>query len=88
MTDPKTQEQDGPVPGKGSLRDRFAEIALSDAMSANRTTDALREALVSALVKKASDMTPEEIFDSIERIEKMDSISRHEKMVSLLERDG
>lgn len=71
---------------KEDLRSQLAELVLTDAMSANRASDTLREALVTSLVKKAEDMSPDEIFGAIERIDSADTLSRHEKMVSLLER--
>ena len=69
------------------FRTRLSELALSDAVNANRASDTLREALVGVLVKKAPEMSPDEIFDAIERIDRMESLSKHEKMVSMLEKD-
>lgn len=75
-----------------SLRSNVLDLILTDAANANRMNDALREALLSALLtalaKRAPEMTPAEIFETIERLSATQKFDQYEKMLRVLESVG
>lgn len=80
MEDKETKSTD-------DIRSQLMNIAITDAMNANRTNDAIREALMSSLVKKTDAMEGKDIIAAIKEIESISSVEKAEKILSLIDKN-
>lgn len=69
-----------------SVRDQLINLMMSDAVNAARTQDALREALMGALVQRSQDMSPEALVDAISRVGSLTNLDQYERLANLLSR--
>lgn len=70
----------------GDIRTQLMNIAITDTLNANRTNDAIREALMATLIKKSVDMEALEIIAAIKEIGGISTIERTEKILSIIDR--
>jgi len=69
------------------IRNQLVNIAITDALNASRTNDAIREALMSALVKKSDDMEGTEIINAIKEVDSISSVEKAGKILSLIDKN-
>lgn len=67
-----------------SVKEQLKNVALADVVSSRRVADTLREAFVGALLAKVKDMSPSEILDSMDRIDKM-PIKSYQDVLDMIE---
>jgi hypothetical protein len=67
-----------------SVREKLKEIALSDAVNSLRAQDTLREAMVAALVNKASEMSPDSIIEAMAKLDGSMKLDRYKQVLNLL----
>lgn len=72
--------------GKNDIREKLMDIAITDALNANRTNDALREALVASFIKKSNELEPMELIAAIKEIEVFSSIEKTKNIISIIDK--
>lgn len=68
------------------IRTKLMDIAITDALNANRTNDAMREALMSSFIKKANELSPMDMISAIKEIEAFSSIEKTKKIISIIDK--
>lgn len=66
-----------------NVREQLKNILMADVVNSRRLTDGLREALISAIIKKADDLTASELISVIREVDKT-PVSQYREILDLL----